>query len=94
MIVDARVICPQNPWRVWGLRALTGKDPSVAHWISGRAGFEAGYQQARAQVRAWLRRRPEGMVWVGCTGGKHRSVYVAERLGRDLGVEVRHRDLD
>jgi RNase adaptor protein for sRNA GlmZ degradation len=34
-----------------------------------------------------------GTVAIGCTGGRHRSVYLVERLGREWGVAIEHRDL-
>jgi len=34
------------------------------------------------------------VVYLGCTGGHHRSVYLADRLAKELGVSVEHRDYD
>ncbi len=84
------------------LRPLTGKSPEVARFIEAGDQTEAYYRQLlgflsfclpnyRRENRAYL------TIGIGCTGGRHRSVYVAERLARDLTglgypVRVSHRD--
>ena len=94
-----------NPHYESGLRELTGHDERVVEYI-GRDGrlqelYERLYElldfllaQYVAEGRAHL------VVAIGCTGGRHRSVAIAERLaeryrGRDdLDVAVAHRDID
>jgi UPF0042 nucleotide-binding protein len=61
------------------------------------------FQDIFAYLNKWLPRfaasnRAYVTVAIGCTGGHHRSVYLAERLGQALretlkNVQVRHRDL-
>ncbi|MNJ63821.1 glmZ(sRNA)-inactivating NTPase [compost metagenome] len=61
------------------------------------------YQDLAVYLHKWLPRfaasnRSYVTIAVGCTGGQHRSVYLAERLGAALkaqlkNVQVRHRDL-
>ena len=101
LVFDVRFLA--NPHHVPELRALTGHDPRVAGHIERDADFAAFF----AGLWEWLGRllpryETEGKAYltiaVGCTGGRHRSVYVAERLaGRlrktGLRVEVAHRDL-
>ena len=99
MVFDVR--CLPNPHYDPLLRPLTGKDQPVADWL---AGFDDVAQMAtdiEAFIRKWLPRYTEDTrsyltVAVGCTGGKHRSVYLVETLGKrfaDHGpVLVRHRD--
>ena len=67
--------------------------PLVGEMIDDIAGFiEKWLPQYTAQNRHYL------TVCIGCTGGQHRSVYVAEALGRRFasraGTIVRHRALD
>ena len=61
------------------------------------------YQDIHAYLLKWLPRfaasnRAYVTIAIGCTGGHHRSVYIAERLGAALkpalkNVQIRHRDL-
>ncbi len=92
-----------NPHYQSDLRPLTGRDDAVADFIardSGCAGFVDGLT---AMLTALLPRyEREGKSYltiaVGCTGGRHRSVYIAERLATWLRAHGRrcgllHRDL-
>ena len=101
LVFDVRFLA--NPHHVPELRAMTGHDPAVAAHIERDRDFAAFF----AGLWKWLgpllpRYETEGKAYltiaVGCTGGRHRSVYVAERLAarlRETGrrVEVAHRDL-
>lgn len=87
-----------NPHSVPRLRDLSGTDPRVVAWLLTTPGFHNKYLKLRVQAeRAMdyaMTETPGGQtLWVGCHGGKHRSVYIADRLGRDLGLPVEHRDL-
>jgi UPF0042 nucleotide-binding protein len=91
-----------NPHFDARLRPRTGRDPEVARFIEAGAQTEPFYSHLkeflafclpnyRRENRAYL------TIGIGCTGGRHRSVYVAERLARDLAtmgypVRVSHRD--
>jgi RNase adapter protein RapZ len=101
MVADCRFL--PNPHWVADLAPLTGQDQSVRDYVLGQptAGdFLRSYIEA---VRVTLTGY-EGagklflMVAIGCTGGKHRSVVVAEEIAAKLagawpGVQVSHRDL-
>lgn len=99
-VLDVRSL--RNPFWVPELRPLPGSDPRVQAHVFAEGGLDA-YAPIRdmtAQLADGARRagRSGYAVAIGCTGGQHRSVAVAERLGRDLAdrfttVTV-HRDLD
>ena len=100
MVVDARFL--PNPYFEPGLSDLLGTDPPVRAFLENRT--EVGdFVDKLADLVLYLlpRYRSEGKAYftlaVGCTGGRHRSVYVVEALGRrlqDAGYEPRigHRD--
>ncbi|WP_373368050.1 RNase adapter RapZ [Kineococcus rubinsiae] len=100
-IADVRFI-PNPHWEP-DLRPLTGKDEPVADFVLAAEGarpFLDRYTDALDPVFAGYRRENKRYATVafGCTGGKHRSVAMAEELGKRLtraGVPVRvlHRDL-
>ena len=101
LVFDMRFL--RNPHWVEELRPGTGKDPDVSAYIVE----DPAYEPAMAQIEALLllllpRYRAEGKSYVtiafGCTGGRHRSVHVAERIARRLreagfSPTVAHRDL-
>ncbi|MBI2235936.1 MAG: RNase adapter RapZ [Magnetospirillum sp.] len=102
LVLDARFL--RNPHYVPELKALTGRDQGVADYVSADPAF-AGFIRSVTELLSPLLPRfaAEGKSYltlaVGCTGGRHRSVLVAERLARwlrDRGcrVELRHRELD
>ena len=94
-----------NPHYIPELKPLTGKDPSVVDYV-GRDGHLVQLYEHLEPLLDYLLPRYEAegkahlMVAIGCTGGKHRSVAIAEHLahvygGReDLIVEAAHRDID
>ena len=101
LVFDVR--CLPNPYYVPALRPLTGRDKPIADYLAAQPlvgemiGDIAGY------IKKWLphfkaQNRHYLTVCIGCTGGQHRSVYVAESLGRIFAQEtatiVRHRMLD
>ena len=102
MVFDARFL--RNPHYVPVLKPLTGLDPEIGAYIADDEHFPAFFQQLASLVEPLLPRfEREGKSYltiaIGCTGGRHRSVYLAERLAEWLGergraVSVRHRDLD
>lgn len=92
-----------NPHWVPALRALNGLDPEVADYLEANQDVEALYQDLRGFLERWLPKlKAQDRVYVtvalGCTGGQHRSVYMAERLAREFSqrfapVTVQHREL-
>ncbi len=107
MPVDADLVfdvrCLPNPYWKPELRELSGRDEAVAQYLSGQPDVEDMYQDIHAYLSKWLPRfaasnRAYVTVAIGCTGGHHRSVYLAERLVQALkpglkNIQVRHRDL-
>ena len=101
-VADARFL--PNPFWVPELRNQSGLDEPVREYVLGGEGaldFVDAYAAALAPVLDGYRRenKRHATIAVGCTGGKHRSVAIAEELGRRLrelpgvAVNVRHRDL-
>src|SRR6185312_931112 len=102
-VFDARSL--PNPGREDRFRQLTGKDAAVVDYLEAQPGVHEFLKHARALVDAAVENfRTRGfrdlMVSFGCTGGQHRSVYLAEQMARHLsgmdGVEavVRHLELE
>ncbi|KZD12297.1 RNase adapter RapZ [Oceanibaculum pacificum] len=102
LVFDVRFL--DNPHYVDALRPLDGRHPDVAAHIERDAGFEPFFERLIAMLGPLLPRYyQEGKSYltiaIGCTGGRHRSVYVAERLAIWLGeqgqrVILTHRDLE
>lgn len=100
-IFDAR--CLPNPHWEEDLRPRTGLDQPVREWLENEPGAEAMFTDILQFLTNWLPRFQEAQrsyvtVGIGCTGGRHRSVYLAERLHSALSetypqVLVNHRDL-
>lgn len=99
LVFDVR--CLPNPHYDPMLRPLTGRDQPVAQWLSGFDDVCAMIDDIESFIRKWLPRYTEDTrsyltVAIGCTGGKHRSVYVVETLGRRFADHkqqlVRHRN--
>lgn len=102
IVADARFL--PNPFWDPELRPFTGLDDVVSRYVLSREGAEEfidGYAKALEPVLAGYQRenKRHATIAIGCTGGKHRSVALAEALaGRIRGLpgvaaNVRHRDL-
>ena len=102
-VFDARVL--PNPHWDPELRPLSGRDAEVRKYLSAQDDVAAYVGQVSAFLDAWLPRlrsdtRSYATIAFGCTGGRHRSVYLAETLAahaRENGwpeVAVHHRELD
>ncbi len=101
LVVDMRFL--PNPFWIPELRELTGLDPAVSAYVLSQEGageFLDRYVELLALIGGGYQREGKRYLTlaVGCTGGKHRSVSVAEELGRrlrsdSLDVRVAHRDL-
>ena len=94
-----------NPHYEPELRALTGHDPRVVEYIDRDGRLEELYERLHPLLDFLLPQYvAEGkahlVVAIGCTGGRHRSVAIAEHLAEryrdreDLIVAVAHRDID
>jgi UPF0042 nucleotide-binding protein len=102
LVADARFL--PNPFWQPDLRAHTGLDTDVREYVLEQQGaleFVDGYAAALHPVLAGYRRenKRHATIAVGCTGGKHRSVAIAEALAARLrdapgvAVAIKHRDL-
>jgi UPF0042 nucleotide-binding protein len=101
LVFDVR--CLPNPYFVEGLRDLTGRDAAVVKYMRGKPATRE-FMDKLAEFLTFVLPQyvEEGKsyltVAVGCTGGRHRSVMIAEALKKSLegisGVKVRvkHRD--
>ncbi len=102
LVFDVRFFA--NPHYDRDLRDLTGLDQAVGRFISADSAFQSFFDdltrllgpllgQYAAEGKSYL------TIAVGCTGGRHRSVFVAEKLAQwlakqDRPTKLRHRDLD
>lgn len=89
LIIDVRPLLQKNPYHNKKLRHLRGTDPEVQDDIERTPGFEDSYLQLKNQISA-----TSGDTYIGCAMGRHRSVYIAERIGKELNILVIHRDKD
>lgn len=102
LVFDARFLA--NPHYVPELKPLTGRDAAVADYVAADAAFGPFLAGLKSLLEPLLPRfAAEGKSYltiaIGCTGGRHRSVAIAERLAawmkeRGDRVELRHRELD
>ena len=99
-VLDARMIA--NPHYDPQLRPLTGRDAPVVEYLGRDALAQQWLEDARNLLARWLpeivrENRSHVTVAIGCTGGRHRSVYLAEKLAAafrgEWKVLVRHRGL-
>lgn len=100
LLFDVRFL--PNPHFVESLRPKTGLDPEVVEYLREQEGFEEFYARLRDFVNYVLPGYRKEMksyltIGIGCTGGKHRSVAIGQRLSDDLAaagyaVETVHRD--
>lgn len=100
IVFDVR--CLPNPYYDAQLKPLTGLDTEVAEWLGSKPQVNEMIEDIATFVRKWL---PQYMqdtrsyltVAIGCTGGQHRSVYIAEKLADIFKdhkpLRVRHRAL-
>ena len=100
LVFDVR--CLPNPHYEPDLRPLTGRDQPVIDFLEAEPDVLKMRDDIARFVETWLPayirdNRSYLTVGIGCTGGQHRSVYIAEWLARHFGdrarVLVRHREL-
>ena len=102
LVLDVRFL--PNPYFVEGLKPHPGTDPRVSDWVLARPQTQEFLEQLESLLAFLLPQyRAEGKsyltVSLGCTGGRHRSVALAEELSKRLTqkhrarVKVTHRDV-
>ena len=101
LVFDLRSL--PNPHWFPELRHLTGRDAPVAEFLAASAEMDEMLADIGSFLARWLPRyaasnRSYTTVAIGCTGGRHRSVYAAERLLERFapqfpGARLRHREL-
>jgi UPF0042 nucleotide-binding protein len=102
MSLDVRFI--DNPYFVDELRPLSGLDGTVARFVLARPDAQGFLERTMALLEFLLPRyEAEGKsyltVAIGCTGGRHRSVAIAEHIAEELkarlsvDVDLSHRDI-
>ncbi|MGZ6123415.1 MAG: RNase adapter RapZ [Myxococcales bacterium] len=102
LVFDVRFL--PNPYFVEGLKPHPGTDPRVSQWVLERTQTQEFLSRLESLLLFLIPQyRAEGKsyltVSIGCTGGRHRSVALAEELGRRLAekhrasVKVTHRDV-
>ncbi len=102
MVFDCRFL--SNPHWQADLRALDGRDPKVAAYVTGDARYAEFFDRVLDLLRMLLpafvdEGKSHLSVAFGCTGGQHRSVVLAEALAKALAqagqqVSIRHRELE
>ena len=102
LVFDVR--CLPNPYWVEALRPLTGLDRPVREFLAKDEVVCKMRSDIITFLDAWLprfeaNRRTYMTVALGCTGGQHRSVHMAEQLGAHFGLRyanvlVRHREIN
>lgn len=100
LVFDVR--CLSNPHYDPALRPQTGRDAEVAAFLAANHTVQAMRRDIAGFLASWLPRyrdepRSYLTVGIGCTGGRHRSVWLAEQLAQDCAglatMQIRHRDI-
>jgi RNase adapter protein RapZ len=102
LMLDVRFI--ENPFFIPSMRDQSGLDAAVASFVLGKPDAREFVERSLALLEFALPRyEAEGKsyltVAIGCTGGRHRSVAIAERMGAELrrrlglDIDVAHRDI-
>lgn len=101
-VFDVRFL--PNPHWIPALRPLTGLDEPIQNFLANEKDVVALQQQITQFLETWLpalerNNRSYVTIGIGCTGGQHRSVYIAQQLGeyfQTIGqkVHIRHRMLE
>lgn len=99
-VFDVR--CLPNPHWEKDLKPLTGCDPAVVKYLESYPEVEAMFASIYGFLVDWIPRfekenRSYMTISIGCTGGKHRSVYLTERVASEFkqqreNISIRHRD--
>ena len=102
MIIDCRFL--NNPYWEPALRVLNGKDKKVSDYVKADKRFAEFFERLNGMCGFLLpayidEGKAHFSLGLGCTGGQHRSVCVAENLGKSLAdsgwhVSIRHRELE
>ncbi len=100
-VFDTR--CLPNPYWSAELRGLTGLDNEVIEFLDAEESFNAMYEDIVGFLNRWIPRFEEAhrgylTIAIGCTGGQHRSVHMAEKIAAELRehhepVLTRHNNL-
>jgi len=100
-IFDVR--CLPNPYWQPELRALSGLDKAVAHYLQSIPASQELLNDIVHYLTKWIPsfeadNRSYITIAVGCTGGQHRSVYLVEEIAKKLkktfkNLQIRHREL-
>ncbi len=101
-VFDAR--CLPNPYWVPELRQYSGRDEPIRQYLGTQPMVQEYLNDMHDWLEKWIPRFEENdrsylTVAIGCTGGQHRSVFLAEQLAKHLGAQrdnvlVQHRELD
>ena len=101
-VIDVRFL--PNPFWVEKLQMMSGKDEPIAEYLMGfeetRVFLDKLSDMFKYMIPFIIREGKARLnIGIGCTGGRHRSVFIAERLGQMLAdegyrVTVHHRDID
>jgi UPF0042 nucleotide-binding protein len=100
-VLDCRML--PNPHYDPQLRPFTGRDPQVIDFLARDASVSRWLEEVRTLLSHWLpeivrENRSYVTVAIGCTGGRHRSVYLVEQLAEAFRAQwrvlVRHRSLE
>ena len=101
IVFDVR--CLPNPFWVKELREFTGLEAPIIEYLSGQDDVNEMFDDIKQYLEKWIPKfiannRSYLTVSIGCTGGKHRSVYLSERLKAHFSgiydaVQIQHREL-
>lgn len=101
LVFDVR--CLPNPYWDKSLRMFTGKDQPIQDFLRAAPAVTEMFEDIRRFLDRWLHQyeanqRSYLTVAIGCTGGQHRSVFLAEQLHHTFAsgsanVQLRHRDM-
>jgi UPF0042 nucleotide-binding protein len=92
-IFDARIL--PNPFWVEELRELSGQDDKVREWLEQDESVRGMQSDILGFLKTWLpqfqqSQRSYVTVGIGCTGGRHRSVYLVDKLARGLAKDYKN----
>jgi RNase adapter protein RapZ len=98
------VRCLPNPYWEEGIKHFSGQDLPVIEYLEEQADVQEYFWQLKSFLHTWLPRFQTGTrsyvtIGIGCTGGRHRSVFITERLADHFSnlfadTQVRHRDMN